>query len=170
MKNTDAAWLAGFLDGEGSFMVTREIRAALAYPCYDAVICATNTNRRLVEKCAEIACCGKIVTTIPKNSRHRDAHIWTVKGPRVAPLATALLPWLVSKSEQARLLIELRAIIKLGSPKGRFGTRKTPEEAARRAALYDRCQALNRRGNPEYAAMARKRIIGDATLFAEVAD
>jgi hypothetical protein len=170
MTEIDAAWLAGFLDGEGSFMVTRYLSKGCIAPTYDAVISAGNTDVRLVEKCRDLAG-GKIAATTAKNPMHRNAYVWQLKGPHVAEVATAVLPFLVSKRAQALVVLELRSITRLGSPKGRNSTRKTPEEVAARATLYERCKALNTRGsaNPEYAQLARDRISGDSPLFAEVA-
>lgn len=153
MTPTDAAWPAGFLDGEGSFMVTRRLKAWAERIHFDATVAATNTDRRLVDRCAAIAGAGKVATTIPQNPRHRTAHIWTVRGLAVAPLVEAVLPYLVSKREQAQLLLDLRAMTKVGSPKGQFGTRQTPEVYAARMALYERAQLLNRRGRQEVSSV-----------------
>lgn len=157
MRDIDAAWLAGFLDGEGTFMVTRTTRATLNYPFFDAAIAASNTDERLVRRCADL-CGGKVIKSEPKNKRHKTAYIWTLRGVRVGPVAKTVLPYLVGRVEQAKIVIELRAMTKRGSPKGRFGTQKTPEENAAREALYERCCMLNRRGNPDYVAIARKRL------------
>ncbi len=60
MNEIEAAWLAGFLDGEGSFMITRGWHNGCAAPTYDAAVAATNTDRSLIDRCKQLAG-GKIV-------------------------------------------------------------------------------------------------------------
>ena len=164
MTPTDAAWLAGFLDGEGSFMVAKSWHLGCSAPTYAAVVGASNTDKSLLLKCQSIAG-GKIVTTAAKSARWKDAHHWQIKGRSVEPLVRSVLPYLVGKRRQAELLLKLRALTHLGSKPGCFSTRKTPAEVAERADIHALVKALNARGgpsiNPEYAAMAERRINGD---------
>lgn len=158
MRDIDAAWLAGFLDGEGSFMITRQRRGESCY--YSAAISASNTDRRLVDRCRALAG-GLIVRSPMKNTRWKTAYIWSVKGRLVRPLIGAVLPFLVSKRKQAENLLALRDITRNGSKSGHFGMPvKTAEEVAQRHALYSQVQELNRRGPV---------IHDDAPLFSEAA-
>ena len=162
MTPTEAAWLAGFLDGEGSFMVTRSFRKTCAAPTYIAVVAAANTDIRLVERCKTLAG-GCIVGIKSKSDRWKDAYHWTLKGVGVGPVLVEIIPYLVSKKRQAELLLHLRSLTRIGSPPGRNSTRKTLEEVDQRTSVYIAVRDLNKRGprNPTYAAMSERRINGD---------
>jgi hypothetical protein len=97
----DAAWAAGFLDGEGSFQL-KSRRGGLDYSPY---INAAQIDLRPLEKLADLLG-GKIYERpTPKKENHSRCWQWDLFGVqniiRVVPI---IRPYLVLKGEQADLI------------------------------------------------------------------
>lgn len=142
MTQTEAAWLAGFLDGEGSFMILRSRRSG--FDSWEAAVAASSTTDALLVRCRELAG-GKITRGIEPGGLARRAGIWTLKGKAVGPTVEAVLPFLVSKREQAAIVLALRLETKAGASPGK-PCATDPEKNARRDRMRLAVQALNHRG------------------------
>jgi hypothetical protein len=177
---TDRAWLAGFLDGEGTFQVVRHIKhgdkhfpsGSKLYEHYSAEVCAVNTDKRLVDRCREIA--GGFVMgpfrVSSKGGSAKSAYRWVLKGTKVSQLLGWIAPLLVGKSEQARILVLMREITTRGAARGRFGRVTIQGDMDRRRTLKDAIHALNHRGTTPVAphqqeslAIARKWLAPQTT-------
>ena len=138
------AWLAGFVDGEGSFMVTHEGRKHVS-PRLDIM----NVSFDLIDKCHKIAG-GGVTGPISKgamNSLNKPVYRWSVRGTNLQNCIENILPFMVSKTEQASLCLLLRKHTIQGSIKGHYGRpRLTDEFKARRLQIRLAVMALNHRG------------------------
>lgn len=148
MKDTEAAYLAGLLDGEGSYMVRKVVTGGGRYELWEAVISMSTTDDLLTWRCRELA--GGYVSgpTRPKQPNARPAWIWTLKGRAVGPTIEAMWPYIVLKRQQAAILHRLRSITKPGARPGSKGVIAMDEdEKYLRETLRLACRALNHRGN-----------------------
>lgn len=159
MKDIDAAWLAGFLDGDGSFMITRTIYKRLDTPVYQGVISAASTDIRLVNRIMSLVG-GKYSATKPKSDKWKVAYVWSLYGPAVDKVVEQVMPYLVSKREAATLVWKIREITTRGSQPGVFGRRRSEEDTAARRALYLKCKAVNQRGSGRGDSVIAKRRAG----------
>lgn len=143
MNDTEAAWLAGFLDGEGSLMVLRTVRRK--YVSYVPAISATSTTPALVQTVYRL-CGGKVSKPFQPKGNSKTAQVWMLTGKRVGPVLRKVSPYLVAKRQQAELLIVLREDISDRAHPGvsRFVT--DPEKHRRREEIWLKVKALNRRG------------------------
>ena len=116
-----------------------------------------------MERCQEIA--GALVVNVKmnhKNSAWKEAYHWRAEGRNVVPILTELLPYLVEKKEQARLVILLKSTMRRGSKPGRYGTRLTDSERAEKERICFLVKDLNRRGailplDPDYISLIERR-------------
>lgn len=96
MKLTEAAWLAGIIDGEGYIRV------------HPPEIQVTNCDRELLEKVLTVTGCGAIRETgRPRSRLHRQGYRWyTRRRSEVVRLLTATQKWLITKRAKAGRLLQ----------------------------------------------------------------
>lgn len=117
------------------------------FPFYDGVVCATNTNKTLIDQCIKIAGGFFVLAKLKdKNPNWKNAYHWRVKGSNVVTVLNRILPFIISKKLQAQLVLRLKSKMKVGSKPGRFGTALTPEERQEREAIWLEVKSLNHRG------------------------
>jgi hypothetical protein len=139
------AWLAGFLDGEGCFQITREKRSS-GYAVYAARVSATNTVYELLTQCRTIAG-GTVRDATKGTATWKRSYRWAIVGPTVTDSLQMLLPYLVAKRPHAELLLLFRSTIRLGAEPGVWGKRTLAEIDQRREQMKLAMNALNHRGS-----------------------
>lgn len=144
----EAAWLAGFVDGEGSFQIVGKRRSSSAFDYLDAQLVATSTDRPVLDRCAEIAS-GKVggPYRAPSN-KGKPVFRWTLRGRALGEVTADIQPFLITKAEQAGLILLFRSLVRLGASPTEWG-RKPMDEAeliARRDMKWA-MNALNHRGS-----------------------
>ena len=142
---TELAYLAGFIDGEGTVTVTHA-RQRLAH-CVSPVLVVCNTYLPVMEHLR-----GRFGGTISKRevkkAHHRHVYILYWSSRRAVQLMEAVLPYLIIKRRHAELVIELSKL--------RFEYRQRPdgkrvrmvpdETLAAREPLVAELIQINRRG------------------------
>lgn len=101
MGRTDAAWLAGLFDGEGSIVNTRRSQRG-----YSLRITITNTCRPLLERVREVTGTGKIVNQRNATERTKACWYWTCGSKNACNLLAQMRPWLIVKADKADAAIE----------------------------------------------------------------
>lgn len=141
---TDCAYIAGLIDGEGSIYVMRHTGRFGRQTYYPAVSIAM-THLGVLQWYAERL--GLAVADVPRTPEGwRDQYSVRIHGKRAIALCRRLLPYLKVKREQANLLLDFPFEDRRGrSPSDRF---LDPAIVAKRADLRDRVNALNARGKP----------------------
>jgi len=146
----ELAYLAGFLDGEGSIGMYKATRANMKEGfTYVPHVVVYNTNRESIERFQRVFGIGSV------NSRSRPGektcYQWDVSNRSVIPVLKALRPYLTVKSRQADLVIEAAEIS--GTRRG-HGMETRYREAGgyfapeRLNKIYAELKELNRRGMP----------------------
>lgn len=105
MKRDQAAYLAGIIDGEGTFYIGQEVR----HPkCFNSRILVVNTDIRLINWLKEN--CGGLVYTRSnsKNPSWKLKYEWITQKSQILPICEYVLPYLICKKEQAEVMIEFR--------------------------------------------------------------
>lgn len=125
------AYLAGIIDGEGSFFIgCYAFNKTTGTPHFHTSIQVTSTDKVLIEWLVDNfggKCYGYTEKQTPKNSR-RKPYRWTIHADRVKHLSELMLPYLVIKKEQAEVMIEMRATFeKTKMRKGQHGTQPIPK-------------------------------------------
>ncbi len=113
------AYLAGFIDGEGSFSITKtyskqikpyskkvkkEDKVSVKYVCYKLDVSVTNTNKEVMDWIA-FTFGGKVYSggNTNRNPKYKPRHTWHVSNREACKvLITSILPYLIVKKEQAK--------------------------------------------------------------------
>jgi hypothetical protein len=133
LKETDKAWFAGIIDGEGCISLFK--RSTYYVPA----VKIANTNEKLINKCKEIlneAGIEYYIRYSDRGERKNAKPAWEIaleSRPRVVATLELILPYLVSKKEQAELVLE-------------WCSEKIRRPEDSRTDFIDKIRSLNRRG------------------------
>ena len=147
MANLHLAWLAGFIDGEGTIgLRTRQGRKGHKRTYWEPIVALCNTRQDIL-LLVQQEYGGSLWAS--DNAPSRPAHHkpcsqlrWT--DAEALHLLEKIRPYLVLKDRQADLVIEFirhRQATPIPGQKGH-----PPEVVAFRRSLADECQTLNKRG------------------------
>jgi hypothetical protein len=141
----DKVYAAGFVDGEGCIYLDRDARpSGRVYHCPKMAV--SNTNREVLEWLQ--ARWGGTITyrgplrqdgtprVFADNCRRKSWDAWHLSGHFVEQFLRDIIPWLIVKKEEARLLLEY-----IDSPRTMSGRCLSDEELARRDAYHMALQA-----------------------------
>lgn len=145
-NETDKAWAAGFLDGEGyigTVECTKGHTKKGKVPknrSFSSVVHAAQTKREVLEHLQSILG-GTLGTSRCKTG---IVYQWRAYGDNTILALRMILPYLVGKSRQAELVIEFQST-KVRDLRTPGWKRLTPEAHARRLAIHTELQSLNAR-------------------------
>lgn len=112
VTNEQWAWLAGIIDGEGTITATmekpRKYKGESRF--LKVYISVTNTDNRITLACREITQAGSIVYYKPENKRWQGWSRWQVGCEPACKVVEKILPFLVSKKEQAIHFLKWRTM------------------------------------------------------------
>jgi len=99
--DTEIAWLAGLIDGEGCITVGPEYRGTRYLSLQVGM-----TDRLTIERVREIARVGSITKRAPKQRHRSPAYYYQAQGHGAMRLLKLVAPHLVTKREQATFALE----------------------------------------------------------------
>lgn len=135
LKTEDAAYVAGYLDGEGCLGVYRRPAKPRGRPTYSVQIAVCTTDPLILDWLRDVTGCGSVSKPhFGNTSRHRPSYRWSLASEAAVTLASQILPYLHTKREQAELLIETHRAFK------RDG------DLASLDVAYQQSRELNRKG------------------------
>lgn len=132
VSETDLAYLAGSLDGEGCFTIARKSDKRQGGFSYSPAIYFTNTNAEYVARVCEIydsiGVSGHIMTRKqPERTGNREYYVITVgRLADIKRVVDILIPWLTAKHGQAQLLKRF-VDSRIAKGKGRYFTYTSDE-------------------------------------------
>jgi hypothetical protein len=104
MSPEEVAWLAGILEGEGSFISTGYCS-----------IQVTMTDRDISARIVEVTGVGRVHERRPQKSNHRPSQLWTVaQHEQIRQLLGAVLPWLGERRSEAALCLLKKVVERPG--------------------------------------------------------
>lgn len=113
VAETDKAWAAGFVDGEGCIALIgrSQVLKGKTYQCFVLSLHVANTDIRTLERLKTMFG-GTIYPTNHKNRpNNKPCWTWYCRSALAAAALDKLLPYLFSKKEQAELGIASRRYI-----------------------------------------------------------
>lgn len=139
-QETDLAWAAGFIDGEGCIALVKrtQILKGKPYQCFVLSLHVANTDLRTLERLKAMFC-GTLYPTNHKNRpNNKPCWTWYVRSALAAAALEKLMPYLFSKREQAELGIASRRYIQ-GN-----GRPRTPESFSGQQQIFTQLKHLKR--------------------------
>lgn len=156
ISETDFAWAAGFIDGDGYIGIDKSHQRQMIIAAYTATIAAQNTNIEPIARLTDLF--GGAIRTIPLHGfNKKPVYEWRAKG-NIQNILKRLLPYLVAKREQAALVIrflELKRSLARGGRKVIFPSEV--EEIAWREELYLTIRELNAKYSHGHGTMTQHR-------------
>jgi hypothetical protein len=110
MTTTEAAYLAGLIDGEGTVQIVCIRKGSPWSPSYSVRVFVSNTNVRLMDWCHQRGASVRALTSRGTWPQRRPCFraTWTTRA--AATVLAEVLPFLVVKQEQARCALDLSAL------------------------------------------------------------
>ena len=139
-KDTDLAWAAGFVDGEGCIALCRRAQKIKdkTYHCYVLRLSVANTDLRALERLKGMFGGSINAASHTKRPTHKPCWTWYVMSAKAEATLAAIVPFLFSKKEQAELGIASRRYIQ-GN-----GRPRVPESLIQQGAMYTQLRHLKR--------------------------
>lgn len=143
------AYFAGFLDGEGTFTISKAYRGT-RFDYFVVIQCGMadcEENRIVLQKLKDEF--GGYMKVYPYKDKvrkkQRDLLFWRLTTRKARICAEKLLPYLIIKKKQAEIVIELAELQSMKRCKNR-PKRLTDEQVEERNNLVKRVRLLNLRG------------------------
>lgn len=138
ISKLDAAYIAGFIDGEGCIFARRtKSRNTESVACG---IAFSLTDHALLLQLQGLTGLGNVgKRPAPKNSAWKEQWYWEIPSQQSVKLLGVVLPFLKMKRRQGELLLELAGLKRKSTTKGQFNMERQLE-------IQAEMQLLNRRG------------------------
>jgi hypothetical protein len=141
LTETDLAYVAGIVDGEGCIQVQKyKKRKRERSTPYKLQLRVSNTDLRLVQHLQSLFP-GYIYNGSEKRKNRRNQFYWHVNGKKAAHILEKLVPFLVSKKDQAEIAIAFQDTF--NQYYGIYGLPK--EIIAFREECYQKCRKLKKK-------------------------
>lgn len=141
LSETDKAYLAGIMDGEGAIYISRKKDPTMkAGYGYRMCLGVANTDLPLMNWLVDVTGLGSVKPRKRHSTKHKQAYDWYLWSIQAYQFLKAILPYLKQKRQRATIAIEFME--KHSVYKGYL----TPEERTAQAAVYDKMKLLNKRG------------------------
>ena len=136
MENVVFAYAAGTIDSDGCIQITRRKSESNNY--YVLRVSVTQ-----VSECIPIwfvrNFSGRVDKFIASKERRQPLFRWVIESNKASDFLTSILPYLIEKSERAKLGIQFQSTI---IHKG-FADKLTPEIIENRISMYNQMKILN---------------------------
>ena len=149
LSETQRAYLAGLIDGEGCISIssgTQQAKRGVAFPQFGCKMYISNTNLIILQTVQSWVGEGKITmvrrASSMKEKNWKAVYNWSIYSRIMRQFLPIIFPYLIIKKEQAELALSF-----LDTVKGRgYGSNLNPEEKRRRFYIVSRLKELNQRG------------------------
>ncbi len=158
VRRISSSYLAGFIDGEGSFMITKSTSASHGRVQYRARIAIANTERDVLERIRQDYG-GILVGQVARNPSWNPCFLLVWSDGMAEGLLARVTPHLRIKQLQAQLLAEVvrHKATTVQGHQGRDFARHPEEVVAYREACHLRMARLNARGPPPFHRVSQAR-------------
>lgn len=138
ISETDKAYLAGIIDGEGSIGISKYHLASRPFPAHNARLIVGQANEKFIRGLQDKWGVGSVTCVKDSGVGHRPFFKWEVSSKSALVVLESVLPYLTIKKLQAEGAVELER------SKGRRGGKKlTIEEVEYREWVRKKISDLN---------------------------
>lgn len=140
ISDVDAAWAAGFLDGEGYFTIERKRQSR----SMNIRITAAQIDATPLLKLQDLFG-GHVVVGAEAKGNWNKSYVWAVASFKAANVIEIIQDYLVVKEHVASLLLSFQELLHIHPTRG-HGNSVTDQEYAMRLIFLDRVKVLNSNG------------------------
>ena len=140
MKNIDWAYIAGFIDADGSVAIEQHSNAN-GTPRYAVKLYITNADRDIMDWLVANLHGSVYLTNRNAPKHHKTMWRWVIQGKQAAPILRQVTPYLRVKKKRAELALRFAATIT-------GGQRVSDEHKRLRHYLAQQMSRMNSRGRP----------------------
>lgn len=107
-KDTDLAYLAGIIDGEGSITIGSYAKTSAGNPAYNNSIVVTNTDEVLIDWLCDVFGSRKMKRSPSQHPKGmlKQVFMWQITGNRLKAVCEQVHQFSVIKKEQIRIMLE----------------------------------------------------------------
>jgi len=143
VTDTELAWAAGIIDGEGCITITRYGPKGKRHgPYYRGILKVGNSDPRMIIKLTQMFGCG--ITLKPAKTNRLPQYIWQKGAHDAVEVLKQVRPYLVNKADQADVLLafyQLKPKYERASPtKGHL--RLSDDDHAIRREMFESIKTL----------------------------
>jgi len=136
------AYLAGIIDGEGTFYIGSSRRTSNGFTHYSSRVYVVNTNLEIIDWLVDNF--GGLKYVRKPTNKFKQRYEWVLDRTKISPIVTAILPYLIIKNKHAEVMLSFRKSFDENAHK-----RATSEEIKTlRSQLAQSMKHLNHRGIP----------------------
>lgn len=142
MTEIEKAWLAGFIDGEGSIGIYRKkSKHGRGGHDFGVRLLVVNTNQAAMDYVKALTGCGcSWISKKGYKANWKPCHRWQAFGENARDLVRQLLPYLRIKRAIAELVLTMPICSRGG---------RSPQDIAAQEILFAQAKVMNRRGLQE---------------------
>jgi hypothetical protein len=137
-RREQLAWLAGLIDGEGCISLTRRNpqphNASISYN-YRLILKVSMCHLPTVLRCRELTGVGTLHSQQKQHAHYSSAYVWFCNAGDAETVLEALLPWFVTKREEALTALDFLRL-PLAKRGGNGGGDTVSEELEQRRSEY----------------------------------
>jgi len=129
--DTDLAWAAGIIDGEGCLSMNRQrasTRKDLRTDTFRPLLKVTMGHRETIERLFEMFQVGSVQNHVARSKKVNASWTWLCQCAQVWPPLEQVFPYLLTKREEAELLLRFREEVPSGLVGGSEGNPVVADE------------------------------------------
>jgi len=145
-ENTKKAYIAGLIDGEGCItIIKRNVKRKSELFCfYQCLVIMVNTDKKMLDFIANLYG-GWITTNRRLKGNQKTSYTWVCAGDKMRKLLKDILPYLVTKKAQAKILLRFPNYEYTGW--GQFRSKgRSKKQKKEQDDLYTKIKELNQVG------------------------
>ncbi len=150
LAETDYAYLAGIIDGEGTVSISRQTtrRKGHTYIGYGPHLTVSNTDLMMLRSLKDRFGGHIVKANAPYNNLWKQGYILYFRREEMLALLPRVIPYLTSKRHKAVLLLEYMRTRTKGVERGRDGRFDSVPLTERQKKIIAEIRKKNRRGPP----------------------
>ena len=143
LSDTEAAYIAGIIDGEGSLSISKKENLRGHNPSYGLHFTVTNTNKLLLDWLRQKLRAGQITKKPRSNTNWKLCYQLVFATSEIQTILEVVTPYLIVRKHQAQLVLEFLSLSwqQTGNQK-----EKPVELVIEQELIYEELRALNKRG------------------------
>ena len=146
IKNTDKAYVAGLIDGEGSIFICKQKRWKNGSFGYQLRVMVGMTDKKTIDFLKN-KLGGGIHCVKGRKVNHSDCYLWGIYAKNASNLLKTLKPYLITKKEEAEIAIEFQGKCYFSKPIKKI---KVEEMLKIREEYYNRLNKTKRLKNHQW--------------------